>query len=67
LSIKPVAEELICASGIAFANGPRSTEESPAGQADADGYEGFFLKPAAEFLEPVFFVEISGRRVSPLK
>lgn len=67
MGVETVAEELIRASAIACSHGLRSAEEGPAGEADPNGYKGFFLEPTGELLPPVFLVEIPDRRFSRLR
>ena len=59
MGIETVTEELICLRAIAFSDGEGGAEKCPAGQGDADGDERFFSEATGEFLEAIFFVEIS--------
>ena len=64
MRVEAVAEVLVRAGAVALAHGTRGVEEGPAGQADAEGDEGFFFEAAGELLPAVFVKEIAGMVVS---
>lgn len=64
MRVETVAEVLVRAGAVAFADGARGVDEGPDGQADAEGDEGFFFEATGELLPAVFIEEFTEMVVS---
>lgn len=60
MRIKAVAEELVGLGTVALTNRAYGAEEGPAGEADAEGDEGFLSEATGYLLPALFVIEIAG-------